>query len=413
MPCSSSRSSVSASGERRARPRCSACSELSASRSRSRGQPQPHVGERGRGRVPVVDHHQRALGGEAGRRRTRSRGARAAAGAWSSGPRARPRRACERSRISPSVAVEAPRSGTAGAPGQSPRQPVGRRSRRAGRRARPRLARLPRWPRKKPCSKGRRAARSSSAARRQRGLHLGRASPPIVAVGASPPPTAPERTTGRRGRTGAPGGRRHPNARGSRRRTAGRTAGADDGGATSGTGEDPPLGQLGQQAGAARGELGLVCSGRDQRAHRRARRITSPRRGMSRTRPAGHHPGSGVRRSRSANSTSFTFAHLVAGGVPACGSSRPRAARTCASKLPGPNSSSPAGGRGLTSTTQAWRPSQTASTPNAPRTPKRAAISPQTARSRPSSSACSPLGQPRRHHVARPLKAPRPRAAAR
>ena len=49
------------------------------------------------------------------------------------------------------------------------------------------------------------------------------------------------------------------------------------------------------------------------------RLIVSPACGMSRTRPAGHQPGSGARRSRSANSTSFTFAHRVAGGMPAVG----------------------------------------------------------------------------------------------
>ena len=101
------------------------------------------------------------------------------------------------------------------------------------------------------------------------------------------------------------------------------------------------------------------------------RLIVSPACGTSRTSPSGHQPGSGARRSRSANSTSFTFAHRVARGSVAVGTATFRTPRTCASKHPGPNSSSEPGGRGLTSSTHAQRPSQIASTPNAPRTPKR------------------------------------------
>ena len=175
----------------------------------------------------------------------------------------------------------------------------------------------------------------------------------------------------------------------------------------SGTGGRGRLGQRGEQGGSPRRQRG---PGRRSRrtACRPASRGGSLRQrwGMSRTSPAGHQSGSGARRSRSANSTSFTFAHLGGAGAPDVSRLTPRAPRTCAANAPASNSSSDAVGRGLTSSTHSSRPSQIPSTPNAPRTrePRRDL---GADRAQPSVELGQlGRGQPRRRDVPRPLVAP-------
>ena len=167
-------------------PRCSTCRPVSASRSRSARPAQPHVGApRGRG-VAVVDDHQRALG----RRRATAppKPSRSSSRGWVvSGSSRQITTTRERSRISPSVAVDAPRSGNAGAPGHAPAtapvrderaEPVGERDRG------PRV--LDGGRRRTRGRSGRRAPRSSSAARAS-----------AVSTSAGSPPTV-----GRRARLG-------------------------------------------------------------------------------------------------------------------------------------------------------------------------------------------------------------------
>ena len=112
------------------------------------------------------------------------------------------------------------------------------------------------------------------------------------------------------------------------------------------------------------------------------RLIVSPACGTSRTRPAGHQPGSGA---RSVAVCEQHELHLrTARRRRRCRRRETQAARAADVRLEAARVRTARvapGGRGLTSSTQAWRPSQIASTPNAPRTPNRAATSSQTARS--------------------------------
>ena len=365
-----------------ASPRCSTCRSTSASRSRSGGQRSRSVGARARSRCR-------------GRRRPPARARPTATAPSEAEPLEQPRMGRLRI-LAPdhdqprAVADLAQRGGrdarAAGPPGRrataaatSPSRDQSARAGRPGRRAaRASSTVAP----SNPWSSGRRAPRSSSAAR---------ASADSTSAG-SP-------VDGRR--------RRRPRRRACARRTMRRRAGTSRpqpharrpsaSTVTSSHSRPHPAQVTGPKSAIDQHRIGERGQGGGHRARRaRARRasaetsvhtgaprlIVSPACGMSRTRPAGHQPGSGARRSRSANSTSFTFARpRRAAGRPRSGRPSPRAPRTCASKHPGPNSSSEAGGRGLTSSTHAWRPSQTASTPNAPRTPKRAATSSHTARS--------------------------------
>ena len=253
----------------------------------------------------------------------RTRAARAGADGWSRDPRARSRPAAS---DRGSRRAWRSRRRAAAPPGRPASRRPARRSRpapRAGRRARPPPARPPRWRPSKPCSSGRRAARSSSAARAERRLDVGRLAADRRGRRVRRPQRA-RRTTPRRARSAAAGARRRPTRSTITSSHSSATARAGDRAELSH--RQAPL----REARTAAARHAPTSSGTPAVAeisvHTGAPRlIVSPACGMSRTRPAGHQPGSGARRSRSANSTSFTFAHRVAGGEPATGRPRPRA----------------------------------------------------------------------------------------